>query len=484
MAEDVVNSTLVPIADAADGLTLTAFRPSDGQFDFSAISEISGAASDAAAVLDRSAIAIDDLDRSVLVGPLQQAVDQVGEMLREARGSADAITRAATLLPAMLGTDGPRNYLVLFQNNAEWRSLGGIPGAMAVIQTEGGAIALAAQETTSGFPRYDAPVLPLDDEIIAIYGERPGRWMQNVTQVPDFSVAGALAREMWSRQHGLEVDGVLSVDPVALSYLLKATGPVTLASGDVLNSANAVSILLNEVYVRFEDPAAQDAFFAEAAAAVFTALLSDTADPPALMAALTRAADERRLMLWSAHEEDQTLLEGTTLAGGLPVNDEHTARFGVYLNDGTGSKMDYYLTSSTDVVWESCAMSADGASGEAALTIQLYSEAPADAASLPGYITGRGIYGVPPGTARTLGYAYLPEGFELIDAQSSTGGGFGGGTHEGRRVVSFTVDLAPGQSATLTVRARSATPSAPNLMVQSTPTLSPPSKVVAACLAP
>ena len=52
--------------------------------------------------------------------------------MHDAYGSVDALSRTATLLPAMLGRDGPRDYLIVFQNNAEWRSLGGIVGALAL----------------------------------------------------------------------------------------------------------------------------------------------------------------------------------------------------------------------------------------------------------------------------------------------------------------------------------------------------------------
>lgn len=42
---------------------------------------------------------------------------------------------------------------------------------------------------------------------------------------------------------------MLAVDPVALSYLLRATGSVTLPNGDHITSTNAVSVLLNQVYL-------------------------------------------------------------------------------------------------------------------------------------------------------------------------------------------------------------------------------------------
>jgi hypothetical protein len=325
-------------------------------------------------------------------------------------------------------------------------------------------------------------VLPLGVEIEAIYGDRPGSWMQNVTQVPVFAVTGALAQEMWAREHdGQKLDGVIALDPVTLSYLLEATRPVTLPTGDVLTSENAVQLLLNDVYRRYDRPADQDAFFATASVAVFEALKNGKADPQALLAALGRAGDEHRLLLWSAHDDDQELLADTTLSGPLPSSDANAARFGVYLNDGTGSKMDYYATADTGIAWDSCTLDASGAaSGTATLTVTVANDAPADAATLPTYITG-GEYGVPLGDIRTVAYVYLPTGFDLSDATVTGDGGFGGGMHDGHRVLSFAVDLSPGESATARVTVQAPPGSPPRLVVVSTPTIAASDVVAAVC---
>ena len=251
---------------------------------------------------------------------------------------------------------------------------------------------------------------------------------------------------------------------------------MTLPTGEVLTSENAVPLLLNEVYQRYERPADQDAFFAAAAAAVFGAFAQGSADPAALVTALAKAGDERRLLLWSAHEDEQTLIADTTLAGGLPESDNAATRFGVYLNDGTGSKMDYYVAGDTSLAWDSCSTDASGlATGQATLTVTITNNAPADAAtSLPEYITGGGGLGVPAGIARTVSYLYLPEGFELMDSTITGERGFGGGFHGGHRVLRFAVDLAPGETATATATVRTMEPSAPALELVSTPRLQSP----------
>lgn len=481
--DDVARSALSPLAETAAALPADAIRVQDGRLDITAFVEIRDSASAGALVIERAAESVDGIDARALLAPARGAVDEVGALLDDTATTTAALARTAALLPAMLGVDGPRDYLVLFQNNAEWRSLGGIPGAMALVHTDDGAIALGAQATAAEFPRYAEPALSLPPEVQAIFGTHPGRWFQNVTQVPDFALAGELAREMWLRERGGTLDGVIAVDPVALSYLLGATGPVTLPTGDVLTAENAVSMLLNDVYVRYADPADQNAFFADAAATVFGALVDGGVDPTGLLNALARAGDENRLLIWSAHEEEQRLLDETTLAGRLPASDADMSRFGLYLNDGTGSKMDYYLRSSSTVDWTTCTTEPSGAiSGTVTLTTTLTNEAPVDA-PLPDYITGGGAFGVPPGTARTVGYIYLPTGFELLDAAITEGTGFGGGYHDGRRVLQFSADLAQGEASTVTVTARPVRPGAATVAIRTTPTIDSAGEIASRCAA-
>lgn len=490
-ADEVAGDALTPLAGVAAKFSIDSFRPAGGKIDTALFAEIAGPARVGADGVAAASASVSALEDTALLGPVRDAVSEVAGMLETSATATDALARASALLPAMLGADGARDYLVVFQNNAEWRSLGGIVGAMAVIHTDGGAMSMTAQGSSSDFQKFDDAVVALEPEITRIFDTRPGRWIQNVTQVPDFSVSGALAREMWKRETGLEVDGVLALDPVALSYLLQATGPVTLPTGETLTADNAVELLLNDVYERYEDPSDQDAFFAAAAATVFDSLATGSANPSALVTALGRAGDERRLLMWSAVPDDQAVLAETTLAGGLPVSDHDTARFGVYLNDGTGSKMDYYVKPVTTVGWEACTLDArDRTSDAVTLTLTLTNTAPADAAtSLPGYVTGGGGFGgatdIAVGTARTIAYLYLPEGYTLTEAARTDPGGFGGGFHQGLQVLIFSTDLTPGASATATITVRPPEPGAAIVTADVTPTVDPdlPTRIGAECAA-
>ncbi len=468
--DDAASTAVRPLGAAAAVLAPGALRTPDGAIDVARIAAARPAAADAAARLRTAADAVAAIDRAPLLGALATAVSSTVESLDHAAGAADALERTTTLLPRMLGVDGRRSTLLLFQNNAEWRSLGGVVGAVAEVNAESGRLALVAQASSADLAAFaDEPVLPLADDVRGVFDTRPARYLQNTTQVPDFAVGAAIAREMWRRTHGDEVDAVVALDPVALSYLLRATGPVTLPTGDVMDSANAVPLLLDEVYRRFADPHEQDVFFQSASAAVFTALSEGRGDSTALIQALTQAGAERRLLVWNADAADQAVLDGSTLQGALPVSDDTRTTIGVYLNDGTGSKMDYYLHPRVAIGW--CA------DGLATLRVSLRNDAP-DPSTLPPYVTGGGEYGIPPGEALTGVYVYLPPGAEVVDRRTSSDGdvtpGFAGGTHDGRTVVKWSVRLSPGHAGVLDLDLRM--PMTPHLDVLATPTRDPREK--------
>lgn len=465
--DDAVTGGLTPLASVAGDLATAALQPTDGVVDVDRLAAAEPAAATAAQTLRRSADEVGAIDRTPLLGRLSRTVAHAADVLDAAADRADALRRATSLVPRMLGADGPRSTLVLFQNNAEWRSVGGVVGAVAQIDASGGRLTLSAQGSSGDFAGLSgAPVASLPADVQDLYGTRPARYIQDTTQVPDFTVGAPLAQEMWRRVHGAKVDAVVAVDPVTLSYLLRATGPVRLPTGDEMTADSAIPLLLHDVYARYPDPAAQDAFFRSASIAVFQALTEGRAAPVALIDAVTRASAERRLLVWNADAATQALLDGTTLQGALPVSDAARTTIGVYLNDGTGSKMDYYLRPRVETAW--CG------SGTASVHVELRSDAP-DPRLLPAYVTGAGTYGIPPGDALTGVYIYLPPGASVVDQRSASdspiASGFAGGTHDGRTVLKWSVELPPGRSASIDLEI--ALPETSVLDAVSTPTRDP-----------
>jgi hypothetical protein len=446
---DLSNNAVGPLTRLVSSVALSDFKPVNGAIDLEPLLESQSAVTQAAAALAQADDNVSRIDTRQTIGPVTAAVERLHSQIKELLPPVTALSNAVKLAPSMLGEGEPRNYLLIFQNPAELRSTGGIPGAMALMHTDDGKIELQQQSSSSEFPHYESPVIELPEETRGLYGDLVGEFIQDVTLTPNFDLSARIAQQMWKERYGTQVDGVISVDPVALSYLLEATGPVGIATGDQLSSDNVVSLLLNEAYIRYPKPAQQDAFFAASAKAVFDKVAGGDVDPSKLIAGLARAGDERRILVWNDRDDEQAVLAGTTLAGEMVGETETSPQVGMFLNDATGSKMDYYLDVKTSVGTVSCRQ--DGMQN-VAIEVSITNTAPADAGtSLPAYITGDGTYGVTPGNIRTMLTAYGAPG--MVNLGVSQGGqavAAHSAADTGRPVSQVSAELAPGQSASYT----------------------------------
>jgi len=443
--DDLVSTGLPPLIDVAGALQAALLDAKGGPIDLGTVQAAAGRLVTAQTVIQDAGKRVADIRTAGLAPQIQARIPSLIEGLRRAEEVAGPAGLMARLLPPMLGGTGPRTYLVLFQNLAEARATGGMPGAFAVLQADRGAITMIEQGTASGtLKTFPAPVLPLDPDMADLHTDRLGMFPADVNLTPDFPTAAVLAREMYRLRSGRTVDGVIATDPVALSYLLAATGPVPMPVGEPLTSANAVRTLLSTVYATLPEQARQDAYFASAAKGIFEVLLGRRADPQAALAALVRAGSERRLLMWSAHPEEQREIEGTMLGGQLPADDGATPMVGVFLNDGSGAKLGYYLTRSATLAVGECLE--DGIV-ELRLTVVIGSTAPRS--GLPRDVLGMGVGG-DPYTVRTNVMVYSPTNGALVDATvNGAPVDVGTGVEGNRSVAVLTVDLPPGVTKTL-----------------------------------
>ncbi|GIE93160.1 DUF4012 domain-containing protein [Paractinoplanes rishiriensis] len=448
---------------------IEALAPRGGVVDLAALSDAASELGAAEVTLRRIRDRISAISTGHLVGPLAAPIAELDGQLSRAVELIGSALRAAKLIAPMLGASGPRTYLALFQNPAEVRATGGMPGAYLVIEADRGVIRVVDDGMASGgLAISNVPVLALNPEMTALYGTAIGRYPANINQTPDFPTVARLAREMYRRHSGRTVDGVLATDPVALSYLLGATGPVVVPGGPELRADNAVHVLLSDVYAGSRSRPQQDAYFRTVAHATFAALSRRPIPARPMLAQLARAAGERRLLAWSARPDEQRLLAGTVLEGVLPQDRPQAPTVGVFLNDGGGGKMSYYLRPAARLGDTGCKLA-----GRSVLKLRLTLSSTAPAKGLSPYVRNSAA-ALDPYTIRTHVSVFSPTGGSVIEARlDGVGSPFKAGS-EGRRAVGIiSVDLAPGTSRRLevTLLADSGTVEAARLWT--TPTISP-----------
>ncbi len=360
--------------------------PSGGRYDVAYLHDVLPALAGADDALGAIRRRLDAVPVGGLTAQVGSAVTRLRTGLDQLAGTTAALRRTAALLPPLLGAGGPRTYLLVCQNLAELRATGGMWGAYAVLHADHGAVSMSAQGSTPASSPLTDRAGSLGADFANLYGVRPLTFAADANLTPHFPTAAALYAEMYRRSTGSTVDGVLAADPVGLSYLLGVTGPVAVPGQPTLTAANVVRELLSESYRRL-DGLEQNGYFADSARAVFAALLTRPVAPAGLLAALSRTVAERRLLFWTIHPAEQREIAATRLGGTLPAT-ENAPTVGMFLNDGSGGKLDYYLNAEVTLTPGGC-----DARGRRGLHLRLVLSSTAPPSGLSRWVMGESMTG-------------------------------------------------------------------------------------------
>ncbi|WP_433384752.1 DUF4012 domain-containing protein [Micromonospora sp. KLBMP9576] len=459
--DDLARQAFPPLLRA----DLTSLVPAGGRLDVGRLRKLSAELGAVNATVQGARDSLASVPSDGLVGQVRQALVDLRSEIDRLAGLTAAADQASRLLPTLLGADGARTYLVVSQNPAELRATGGMIGAYAVIHAADGRVRMGRQGISSELGRFQPP-LKVPAEVRRIWADLPGIYPADVNLSPHFPTAAALYREMFRRRLGITVDGVLAVDPVVLSYLLRATGPVLVPGGVPLAADKVVQTVLSDSYQRMDNKK-QDAFFAASAAAVFDALVTKNVEPKALLSAFDRAVTERRILFWSARSDEQRTIGASRMAGALPERDS-VPTVGVFLNDGSGAKLGYYLRPAATLAVGDCRP--DGRR-EIRLRVTLRSSAPRS--GLSESVLGLALAG-DPYTVRTLVSVHSPAGGAVLAARlDGVETPVGSGTERRRQVGTVNVEVGPGASRTLEVTVLTAVTSVGAAELWLTPTVTP-----------
>jgi hypothetical protein len=410
VTNNVVLQAVQPLIDVASSVSMASLKPVDGSINLTPLVAAEPKIATATSAFSATLGEVRKINTTGTVSQIVSAKTTMQSMLEKVVPQLQQLQSIVQILPGALGQNGPRNYLLAFQNNGEVMALGGTIASLAVINVDKGHISLTQQSGPLEFPLRTTPIIPLAPDVAKIWDQGLALYMQNLTATPRLSLSFQIAQAMWQQRYGQNIDGLIVMDPVALSYILGATGPITLSDGTQLTSANAVQELLSTVYTKFTDPLAMDAYNASIAQEAFGQILGGHLDPKLLMTALLNASNERRLLIYSANPAEEKLLSGSSFDTEPPVNTPTTDAFGVYFADHTPSKMEYYLQQSVDLAQAVCP--ADGLR-HVRVTVALTNTAPANAGkTLPSYVTGANYY-TKPGSILLTSTVYAPPGYTV-----------------------------------------------------------------------
>jgi hypothetical protein len=248
-------------------------------------------------------------------------------------GELPAIERA-------LGASGPVRYLVLFQNPAELRPAGGFPGTVALVTLEHGQLRndefFDVYRITDTYAAHRAQPVP-EPYPIATYLPQGELLLHNATWWADFPRGAALTLQMYNQTGMPPADGIVAVQPAAVSDILAVLGPITI---EVEGEQRVITA--ENVYDEIERPRRLrrqgvdvDVRHKEVLALIGTQLLerlrqADRSTLVEIARRLRDAAARRDLQLYSADPTVQAMLDRQAWSGRL-VPDPETPTLAVSL---------------------------------------------------------------------------------------------------------------------------------------------------------
>jgi hypothetical protein len=390
-----------------------------------------------------------DIDRafSLLNAPI---VKQLSSLLGVDFSNIKAEIQAGVTAGAVLaGADKPKKYLIAVQNSAEARGTGGILGAYAIIELKKGSLKVI--ETGSNEPLYGSSLekIPIDvpDEYKRLYGENPAI-LQNSNLSPHFPYGAEIWLALWEKKFDQTLDGVIAIDPTALSYILRSTGPITLNSGEQITSDNLVADTLKDAYKRFEkDNKARKAYLVDIMNATVKHLNSGDYSKIKMAQAIRDGIVANRILFYSTDKSAQKKLSQTRLGGFMSL--ESNNEFRTVIQNIDAGKLDYYLD--RDVTIESKTCENDR---QTQVRIRVTNTLKS-ATGLSSYVLTRADKGKPAsliaGSHRFKVFIYGPTNAKLVSvSRENRMANLGGGsTERDRPIYVADVDLAPGASEEL-----------------------------------
>ena len=446
---DVSSGALVPMADnLAQATPGKLFQ--NGTINVSALQAVADSLSDSSKAFKSANKKVQGIG-DTHIAQVTELVDKAKDGFAVLDGAVDAAEKVAPVLPQMLGANGQtRNYLVYAMNNVEIRACGGFGGSQGLISVTDGQMSIGDFVPRIGLSEDEA-VESVDEEDEALFGDHSNLYNSGNTYSPDWPRNSQRVAALWKSQYGQDVDGVVGIDPVFLQYLLGLVGNVSLPDGTVVDGTNAAKVLMHDVYWNYPVEES-DGIFASVASAAFDKILGGIGDVDVtkLVGAFERGAEEGRLIAWMRNDDEQNAIKEMGIDASLPDPDDPSADpvAGVYFNNLSFSKLDWYLNADTQI--GQGVKNGDGTYSYR-ITVTLKNiMTQEEAGKLPDYVAASARDAARDDERLNVSL-FAPTGGSISDLTvEGTQFGLGAATWHGIPFYSGTVDLHAGETTTIT----------------------------------
>jgi hypothetical protein len=245
---------------------------------------------------------------------LKQTLPKLTETLAEFEKYSD-------LFLEILGKNGSRKYLILFQNNHEMRATGGFIGTYGIVKVYDGQIENLKIE---GIYNPDGQ---LKEKIIPpkpIQKMIPHFTMHDANWWPDFPTSAEKICYFYEKTGGPTVDGVITLTPDVIRDLLEITGPITVPGYGkedeiTVNKDNFYEVIQQEVEINYDKELNQPKkVISDLTPLIMEKVLSSPPDQwPLIFEILNDSLTKRHLMFYSFDYKIQQLISKMGWSGEI-----------------------------------------------------------------------------------------------------------------------------------------------------------------------
>lgn len=223
------------------------------------------------------------------------------------------------IIADLLGANGPRKYLFLFQNNQEMRATGGFIGSY-------GLLSVNSRGQIKNF--FIDNIFNPDGQLVEkIVPPKPIQkistaWsMHDSNWFPDFPLSAKKAMLFYEKTGGATVDGVISITPTVMQKLLTITGPIAMEDYDITLTANN---FVQNIQYKVEDDYDKEEnkpkkIISDLAPIIFNKIFFSN-NPKTIskaIEAINRSLAEKQILFYSSNDELQKIISKLGWSGEI-----------------------------------------------------------------------------------------------------------------------------------------------------------------------
>ena len=264
---------------------------------------------------------LDQVDEKDLPENYQDKVKVLKETLPEITELLSEFNQKQVIFKDLLGYNGPRKYLFLFQNNHEIRATGGFIGSYGVLKVHNGEVKdLFVDGIFNPDGQLTARVVPPGpiQKISTNWSTHDANWF------PDFPTSAEKIAWFYEKTGGPTVDGIITLTPTVLENLLEITGPIEMSEYEtVVNKDNFIEATQYEVEEDYDkEENRPKKFIADLTPEVLDRIFSgdSLSKLPQTIKVFSKSLEGKHILIYLDNPEIQEMISGLGWSGEVLEN--------------------------------------------------------------------------------------------------------------------------------------------------------------------